>query len=77
MTKVQEIECLLYCRGKKMEDSPPDEFSLEKVAKYFAAKEKFFPPADDPRVHVKTLDPTQSLLPSLHLNKTEVPSRWG
>lgn len=44
---------MLYCRGKKMEEEPPETFSLHKLLIFLAVKKKSMPPADNPRAFIQ------------------------
>ena len=54
ITERQAFEGLLYCRGKQMENGDPDEFDFDKLVYFLNLKSKFVPPADNPRVMMKS-----------------------
>jgi hypothetical protein len=36
VSPVKVIDCLIYCRGKEMEQAKPENFSMEKLMTWFA-----------------------------------------
>ena len=48
-TETTAFEAIISCRGKLMDDAPPEEFNLDKLVSYLFYKAKFMPPADNPR----------------------------
>mmetsp|Transcript_34081 Transcript_34081/g.42113 ORF Transcript_34081/g.42113 Transcript_34081/m.42113 type:complete len:103 (+) Transcript_34081:359-667(+) len=43
-------EGLIYCRGKQMENSAPEEFDMERMVFFLNLKSKMVAPADNPRI---------------------------
>ena len=48
-TETMAFEAIIACRGKLMDDSPPDDFNMDKLVTYLYYKSKFLPPANNPR----------------------------
>lgn len=48
-TEQTSFEAIIACRGKFMDDAPPDDFNMDKLVSYLHYKAKFMPPADNPR----------------------------
>ena len=48
-TETTAFEAIIACRGKYMDDSPPEEFNFDRLVQYLQFKSKFMPPADNPR----------------------------
>ena len=48
-TETTAFEAIIACRGKHMDDSPPEEFNFDRLVQYLQFKSKFMPPADNPR----------------------------
>lgn len=49
-TEILAIEGLLYCRGKQMEQSPPEDFDFDRMITFLTMKSKIVAPADNPRI---------------------------
>ena len=48
------IEGLLYCRGKQMENSKPEEFDIDRMYSFLNMKSKIVAPASNPRIALTT-----------------------
>ena len=52
LPKVAIIDCLLFCRGMKMENSDPEQFDIERFYQWFIANIRTFR-----HIHTKDVDP--------------------
>ena len=43
-TETTAFEAIIACRGKHMDDSPPEEFNFDRLVQYLQFKSKFMPP---------------------------------
>ena len=48
-TEILSFEAVIYCRGPKMDDSPPETFNMEKLIEFIDYKSQIVAPADNPR----------------------------
>ena len=48
------FEGMIFCRGLKMENGDPDDFNFDKLVYFLNMKSKIVPPADNPRIMMKT-----------------------
>jgi len=53
-TELMALEGLLYCRGKQMENSEPEEFDFDRMVYFLNMKSKMVAPADNPRIALTT-----------------------
>ena len=53
-TEVLAYEGMLYCRGKQMENGPPEDFDFDKMINFLHMKSKQVAPASNPRIALTT-----------------------
>lgn len=53
-TEILAYEGLIYCRGKNMENSAPEEFDFERMVQFLNMKSKVVAPASNPRIALTT-----------------------
>ena len=71
-SEVLAYEGLLYCRGKQMENSPPEEFDFEKLVQFLRMKSQIVAPAGNPRI---ALTMKNSYRNYLSMNKSNMQQR--
>lgn len=49
-SQILAFEGLLYCRGAQGENSPPEDFDMDRLVYFLKYKAKIVAPADNPRV---------------------------
>jgi len=47
---VRVVDCLVFCRGKKMEEAPLDDFDMKKLVAWFELNLRTFHHLDERRV---------------------------
>ena len=53
-TEMLAYEGLIYCRGKQMENSAPEDFDEARMIKFLLMKSKVVAPASNPRIALST-----------------------
>ena len=49
-TQILAYEGLIYCRGPQGENSPPEDFDMDRLIYFLKYKAKIVAPADNPRI---------------------------
>lgn len=71
-TEVLAYEGLIYCRGKQMENSPPEDFDFDRMIQFLNMKGKVVAPASNPRIALSTKNAHRNYF---SLNKSNMQQR--
>ena len=71
-TEVLAYEGLIFCRGKQMENSPPEDFDFDRMVQFLTMKSKVVAPASNPRIALSTKNSYRNYF---SLNQTGVQKR--
>ena len=67
-TATLAIEGLIWCRGKLMDNSPPEDFDFNRMVEFLNMKSRIVAPANNPRIALTTKQPRNDYYPTLNGN---------
>ena len=67
-TATLAFEGLMWCRGKLMENSPPEDFNFDRMIEFLNIKSRIVAPASNPRIALTTKQPRNDYYPTLNGN---------